>query len=65
MYAGYRGRGKEWAESSLGLSVEVVRRSPKPTPEEVVLAWSTREWHKEGRSVVVEELLSHQGFEVL
>ncbi len=26
--AGYRGRGKEWAERALGLSVEVVHRSP-------------------------------------
>jgi hypothetical protein len=37
--AGYRGRGKQWAESSLGLSVEVVHRSPKPTPEKVLIAW--------------------------
>src|SRR5215211_3488393 len=29
--AGYRGRGKEWAEQALGLEVEVVNRSPKPT----------------------------------
>ncbi len=34
--AGYRGRGKEWAERALGLSAEVVHRSPKPTPEEVL-----------------------------
>jgi putative transposase len=31
--AGYQGRGKEWAEQVLGLSVEVVHRTPKPTPE--------------------------------
>src|ERR687889_659421 len=31
--AGYQGRGKEWAEKALGLSVEVVHRTPKPTPE--------------------------------
>jgi putative transposase len=31
--AGYRGRGKEWAQRSFGLSVEVVHRSPKPPPE--------------------------------
>ena len=30
--AGYQGRGKEWAEEVLGLSVEVVQRTPKPTP---------------------------------
>ena len=38
--AGYRGRGKEWAERALGLSVEVVHRSPKPTPEKVLFAWA-------------------------
>lgn len=58
--AGYRGRGKQWAESSLGLSVEVVHRSPKPTPEKVLFAW-TREWHKEGRSVDLDELCSREG----
>ena len=48
--AGYRGRGKEWAESSFGLSVEVVHRSPKPPPEKVLLAWA-RKWSKEGRNI--------------
>jgi putative transposase len=28
--AGYQGRGKDWAENVLGLSVEVVHRTPKP-----------------------------------
>jgi transposase len=63
--AGYRGRGKEWAERALGLSAEVVHRSPKPTPEEVLFAWA-REWHKEGgRSVDLTPLLPRRGFEVL
>ena len=62
--AGYRERGKEWAESSLGLSVEVVHRSSNPTPEKVVLAW-TREWHKEGRNIDVEKMFPRQGFEIL
>ena len=62
--AGYRGRGKEWAERALGLSVEVVHRSPKPTPEKVLFAWA-REWHKEGRSVDLDELMPRRGFEVL
>lgn len=31
--AGYRDRGKEWTERSLGAEVEVVNRSPKPPPE--------------------------------
>ena len=30
--AGYRGRGKEWAERELGVEVEVVNRHPKPPP---------------------------------
>src|SRR5215210_8053767 len=29
--ASYQGRGKEWVEQGLGLSVEVVHRTPKPT----------------------------------
>ena len=33
--AGYQGRGKRWVEEILGLSVEIVRRPPKPTPEKV------------------------------
>jgi hypothetical protein len=46
----------------LGLSVEVVHRSPKPTPEKVLLfAWA-REWHKEGRSVDLSQLLPRRGF---
>ena len=31
--AGYQGRGKEWAEKALGLSVEVVHRTPNPRPK--------------------------------
>ena len=33
--AGYEGRGKRWVEEALGLGVEIVRRPPKPIPEEV------------------------------
>jgi len=62
--AGYRGRGKEWAERALGLSVEVVHRTPKPPPEKVMFAWA-REWHKEGRTVDLDQLLPPRGFEVL
>jgi len=32
--AGYEGRGKQWVEEVRGLSVEIVRRPPKPIPEE-------------------------------
>jgi hypothetical protein len=52
------------AERSLGLSVEVVHRSPKPTPEKVLLAWA-REWHKEGRNIDVKTMFPRRGFEVL
>src|SRR5215204_120053 len=33
--AGYQGRGKDWVEKELGLSVEVVHRTPKPAPEKI------------------------------
>jgi hypothetical protein len=39
--AGYRGRGKERAENVPGLSVEVVRKPPKPVPEKT--------WPRSGR----------------
>ena len=35
--AGYRGRGKEWAEEALGLSVELVHRTLKPASDKVLL----------------------------
>jgi hypothetical protein len=31
--ARYEGRGKQWVEEVLKLSVEIVRRPPKPVPE--------------------------------
>ncbi len=37
---GFDGGKKEWAEQALGLEVEVVNRSPKPTPEKVLRAWA-------------------------
>jgi hypothetical protein len=33
--AGYQGRGRKWIEEVMGLSVEVVRKPPKPVPEKV------------------------------
>jgi putative transposase len=62
--AGYQGRGKEWAEQELGLSVEVVRRTPKPTPEKIARIWA-EEWAKEGQEIDWQKLLPHRGFEVL
>jgi hypothetical protein len=45
--AGFQGRGKEWAENALGLGVEFVHRTPKPTPEKVARIWA-EEFSKEG-----------------
>jgi putative transposase len=62
--AGYQGRGKEWVENVLGLSVEVVHRAPKPTPEKVARIWA-EEWSKEGWQIDWQKLLPRRGFEVL
>ena len=62
--AGYQGRGKEWVEKELGLSVEVVHRTPKPAPEKVARIWA-EEWAKEGWNIDWQRLLPRRGFEVL
>ncbi len=62
--AGYQGRGKEWVEKELGLSVEVVHRTPKPTPEKIARIWA-EEWAKEGWQIDWQRLLPRRGFEVL
>jgi putative transposase len=62
--AGYQGRGKEWAEQELGLSVEVVHRTPKPIPEKIARIWA-QEWAKEGKEINWQKLLARRGFEVL
>jgi putative transposase len=62
--AGYQGRGKDWAENVLGLSVEVVHRTPKPTPEKLARIWA-EEWAKEGEKIDWQRLLLRRGFEVL
>jgi putative transposase len=61
--AGYEGRGKRWAAEALGLSVEVVRRPPKPIPEKVAKIWS-EEWAKEGKKVDWQRLMPQRGFQV-
>jgi putative transposase len=61
---GYQGRGRRWAEEVLGLSVEVVRKPPKPVPEEVAKMWA-QEWAKEGREVDWQRLMPSRGFRVL
>ena len=62
--AGYRGRGRKWAEEVLGLSVEVVRKPPKPVPEKVARVWA-EEWAKEGKEVDWQRLMPPKGFRVL
>ncbi len=62
--SGYRGRGTKWAEEVLGLSVEVVRKPPKPVPEKVAKVWA-EEWAKEGKEVDWQRLMPPKGFRVL
>jgi putative transposase len=62
--AGYEGRGKRWAEEALDLSVEVVRRPLKPTPEKVAKTWA-EEWAKEGKKIAWQRLMPPRGFQVL
>jgi putative transposase len=62
--AGYQGRGKEWAENVLGLSVEVVRKPPKPVPEKIAKIWA-EEWAKEGKKIDWQRLMPPKGFRVL
>lgn len=62
--AGYQGRGKEWAENVLGLSVQIVHRTPKPIPEKVARIWAEG-WAKEGRKIEWQRLVPRRGFEVL
>ncbi len=65
MDAGYRGRGKEWAERTLGVEVEMVNRSAKPPPEKVLRIWA-REWFKEGREMdLLSKLPTRPSFENL
>lgn len=62
--AGHEGRGKRWVEEVLGLSVEIVRRSPKPVPEKVARVWAA-ELAKEGVKPDWEKLLPRRRFQVL
>jgi putative transposase len=61
---GYQGRGKGWAEEALGVSVEVVRKPPKPIPQRVAEVWA-QEWLKEGKQVNWQKLMPPKGFRVL
>jgi putative transposase len=62
--AGYQGRGRQWMEKVFGVSVEVVRKPPKPVPEEVAKRWAA-EWAKEGKQVDWQSLMPPRGFRVL
>ena len=59
--AGYEGRGRRWAEEAMGVSVEVVRKPPRPLPEEVAKRW-VREWAKEGKKIDWQGLMPPQGY---
>ncbi len=63
---GYRGedKGKDWAEKTLGWSVDLVQRPRKPAPKDVLMAWA-REWAKEGVALDWHKLMPPQGFVVL
>jgi len=63
--AGYQGKGKRWVQQVLGLSVEIVRRPPKPIPAEKVARVWAEEWAKEGMKPDWEKLLPQRGFQVL
>jgi transposase len=45
----------------MGLSVEVVRKPPKPVPEDVVKVWA-REWAKEGMKIDWQRLMPPRGY---
>jgi putative transposase len=62
--AGYEGRGRRWAEEAMGLSVEVVRKPPKPVPEEVARIWA-REWAKEGKKLDWQRFMPPRGYVAL
>ena len=62
--AGYQGQGRRWAEEVLGMSVEVVRKPPKPVPEKVAKVWA-EEWAKEDQKVDWQRLMPLRGFRVL
>jgi transposase len=65
VHSGYRGQGRKWLQEVLGLSVEGVRKPPKPVPEKVAKVWS-EEWAKEGKEADWQRLMPPtRGFRVL
>jgi hypothetical protein len=63
--AGYEGRGRRWAEQVMGLSVALVRKPPKPVPEEEVAKVWAREWAKEGKAIDWKRLMPPRGYVAL
>ena len=62
--AGYEGRGRRWVEEVMGLDVEIVRKPPKPVPEEVAKVWA-QELAKEGRKVDWQRFMPPRGYVAL
>ena len=63
--AGYQGRGRRWVEEAMGLSVEVVRKPPKPIPEKVAKVWA-EEWAKaQGKKLDWEKFMPPRGYVAL
>ena len=46
------------------MSVEVLRKPPKPVPEKIAKIWA-EEWAKEGRKIEWQRLVPRRSFEVL
>jgi putative transposase len=59
-YTGREDRGVGWARKVLGWSTEIVRHSPKPAPQEVMMAWM-RELNKEGVPVEPKKFMPEKG----
>ena len=59
-YTGREDRGAGWVEKVLGWTAEIVRHSPKPAPEEVMMRWA-REWAKEGVAIDVRKFMPEKG----
>jgi putative transposase len=62
--AGYEGRGKRWAEETMSLDVEIVRKPKKPVPEKVAKVWA-EEWAKEGKKIDWQRLMPPRGYVAL
>jgi putative transposase len=60
--AGYTGqdRGAGWVQKVLGWTAEIVRRPPKPAPEEVMMRWA-KEWAKEGVAIDAKKFMTEKG----